>query len=68
MEELRTMFPDLIASFGSNIQKEMITKLDQIYLNLIQNKLLEATAPLRIIAVLLGLLWGFITYAIYCLF
>lgn len=68
MEELRTMFPELIASFGSNIQREWMVKLDQTYLSILKEKLLKATAPLRIIALFIGLLWGAITYGIYCFF
>lgn len=68
MEELRTMFPELITSFGSNIQKEWMAKLDQTYLAFLQEKLLEETAPLRKIALLIGLFWGAITYGIYCFF
>jgi hypothetical protein len=68
VEELRVMYPELITSFSSNIQKEWITKLDETYLNILQRKLLEATAPLRTIALIFGLLWGSITYAIFCLF
>lgn len=68
MEELRTMFPELIASFSANIQKEWIAKLDQTYLNILQRKLLEATAPLRTFAILFGLIWGAISFAIYSLF
>ena len=68
VEELRVMYPELITSFSSNIQKEWITKLDETFLNVLQRKLLEATAPLRTIALIFGLLWGSITYAIFCLF
>lgn len=68
MEELRTMFPELITSFSSNIQKEWMAKLDQTYLAFLQEKLLEETAPLRKIALLIGLFWGAITYGIYCFF
>lgn len=68
LEELRTMFPELIHSFGSNIQKEWMKNLDQVYMSFLQEKLLEAMAPLRIIAVLMGLLWGAISYGIYCIF
>jgi hypothetical protein len=68
VEELRVMYPELITSFSSNIQKEWITKLDETFLNVLQRKLLEATAPLRTIALIFALLWGSITYAIFCLF
>ena len=68
VEELRVMYPELITSFSSNIQKEWITKFDETFLNVLQRKLLEATAPLRTIALIFGLLWGSITYAIFCLF
>lgn len=68
VEELRVMYPELITSFSSNIQKEWITKLDETFLNVLQRNLLEATAPLRTIALIFGLLWGSITYAIFCLF
>lgn len=68
IEELKTMFPELIHSFTSNIQKELVDKLELVYIDVLQKKLWELTAPIRKLALLMGILWGAITYLILSFF
>ena len=68
IEELRTMFPELIHSFTANIQKDLVNKLQPVYIDVMQKKLWEAAAPIRKLALLMGILWGAITYLILSIF
>jgi hypothetical protein len=68
IEELKIMFPELIHSFTSNIQKELVDKLELVYIDVLQKKLWELTAPIRKLALLMGILWGAITYLILSFF
>jgi hypothetical protein len=62
MEELKNMFPELIQSFATNMQNELIHTLEQKSLDSIYNYLIKATAPFRKMAIFLGLTWGIVTY------
>ena len=68
IEELRVMFPNLMTSLSTNVQKELTETLDHIYLTLLQQKLLRATAPLRMISIIFGVITGVLTYCILSFF
>jgi hypothetical protein len=64
MEELKQMFPTLMQSFAHNMQKDLIKQLEHQSLQKIEIIVFKATAPLRKIAILIGLIWGIISYLI----
>lgn len=64
MEELKQMFPTLMQSFASNMQKDLIDQLEHQSLQKFEIIAFKATAPLRKLAILIGLIWGVIAYSI----
>jgi hypothetical protein len=68
MEELKQMFPTLMQSFASNMQKDLIDQLEHQSLQKFEIIAFKATAPLRKIAILIGIIWGVIAYLILNLF
>ena len=68
MEELKNMFPELIQSFASNMQNDLLKKLEEKSIERLYIHLISATAPFRKIAIVLGLTWGIVTYWILNLF
>lgn len=68
MEELKQMFPTLMQSFASNMQKDLIDQLEHQSLQKFEIIAFKATAPLRKLAILIGLIWGVIAYSILNIF
>ncbi len=68
LDELRNMFPELIQSFSKNMQKELIDQLEYQTLEKIKIACFKATAPLRVLAIFIGLIWGIVAYLILNLF
>ncbi len=68
MEELKQMFPSLMQSFASNMKKDFIYQLEQSSLKHVEKAVMNATAPLRKLAILIGLIWGVVSYLILQLF
>ena len=68
MEELKQMFPTLMQSFASNMQKDLIDQLEHKSLQKFEIIAFKATAPLRKLAILIGLIWGVIAYSILNIF
>jgi 3-dehydroquinate dehydratase len=68
MEELKQMFPTLMQSFASNMQKDLIDQLEHQSLQKFETIAFNATSPLRKLAILIGLIWGFIANLILNLF
>ncbi len=68
MEELRQMFPTLMQSFASNMQRDLLKQLEHQSMEKIKTLALKATTPLRKIAIFVGLIWGIIAYLILNLF
>jgi hypothetical protein len=68
MEELKQMFPTLMQSFASNMQKDLIDQLEHQSLQKFEIIAFKATAPLRKLAILTGLIWGVIAYSILNIF
>lgn len=68
MEELKQMFPTLMQSFASNMQKDLIDQLEHQSLQKFEINAFKATAPLRKLAILIGLIWGVIAYSILNIF
>ena len=68
MEELKQMFPTLMQSFASNMQKDLIDQLEHRSLQKFEIIAFKATAPLRKLAILIGLIWGVIAYSILNIF
>ena len=68
MEELKQMFPTLMQSFASNMQKDLIDQLELQSLQKFEIIAFKATAPLRKLAILIGLIWGVIAYSILNIF
>lgn len=65
IEELQNMFPDLLQAFGKNIQETIVDQFEQKSLPIIEQALLKATAPLRKLAIVFGMIWGSIFYIIW---
>lgn len=68
LDELRNIFPELIQSFSKNMQKELIDQLEYQTLEKIKIACFKATAPLRVLAIFIGLIWGIVAYLILNLF
>jgi hypothetical protein len=68
MEELKQMFPTLMQSFASNLQKDLLQQLEYQSLEKLKMAAFKATAPLRKMAIFIGLIWGIISYWILNLF
>lgn len=68
IEELQNMFPDLIHSFSKNMQQTIIAELEHKSLQIIEKMILDATAPIRKLAIILGFAWGCISYLIWSIF
>lgn len=68
LDELKQMFPALIQSYASNLQKELIDQLTYQSLKKWEIIAFKTTAPLRKLAILIGLIWGVISYLILNLF
>jgi hypothetical protein len=68
MEELQLLFPELIEQFSEQLQAELTTQLQTTLTDQLSVRLLKATAPLRKLALLVGLLWGYFIYVILGLF
>ena len=68
MEELKQMFPTLMQSFTSNLQKDLLQQLEYQSLEKLKMAAFKATAPLRKMAIFIGLIWGIISYWILNLF
>jgi len=64
MDELRNIFPELIHSFSSNMQKEFIDQLEHQSLEKLKFAAFQATSPLRKFALIMGLIWGIVAYLI----
>ena len=68
MEELRQMFPSLMHSFASNIQKDLLQQLEYQSLEKLKIAAFKATAPIRRLAIIIGIVWGIFAYWILNLF
>ena len=68
MDELRNMFPELIHSFASNMQKDLLNQLEEQSLEKLKKAAFKATAPFRKLALIIGLIWGIVAYLILNLF
>jgi hypothetical protein len=68
MEELRQMFPTLMQSFASNLQKDLLEQIENQSLERLKLAAFTATAPLRKLAIFIGLIWGIISHLILNLF
>ena len=68
MEELRQMFPTLMQSFASNLQKDMLEQMENQSLERLKLAAFTTTAPLRKLAIFIGLIWGIISHMILNLF
>jgi len=68
MEELKQMFPTLMQSFASNLQKDLLQQLEYQSLEKLKMAAFTATAPLRKLAIFIGLIWGIISHWILNLF
>jgi len=68
MEELKQMFPTLMQSFASNMQKDLIDQLEHQSLLKFEIIAFKTTTPLRKLAILIGLIWGVIAYSILNIF
>ena len=64
MEELSNMFPELIQSFARNMQKDLIHQLEEQSIEKMKISAFKATAPLRKLALVIGLVWGMVAYLI----
>ena len=68
MEELRQMFPSLMHSFASNMQKDLLQQLEYQSLEKLKIAAFKATAPIRRLAIIIGIVWGIFAYWILNLF
>ena len=68
MEELRQMFPSLMHSFASNMQKDLLHQLEYQSLEKLKIAAFKATAPIRRLAIIIGIVWGIFAYWILNLF
>ncbi len=68
LEELRQMFPTLMQSFVSNLQKDLLEQMENQSLERLKLEAFRATAPLRKLAIFIGLIWGIISHLILNLF
>ena len=68
LEELRQMFPTLMQSFVSNLQKDLLEQMENQSLERLKLAAFTATAPLRKLAIFIGLIWGIISHMILNLF
>ena len=58
MEELETIFPLLLVQFTNNLDKKLQNQWQTKFSMIILKKVISATYPLRLIAFLLGFIWG----------
>ena len=61
MDELKSLFPSLVHQFLFKAQQDFANTISNKWRPILEPKLLKATRKLRIIASILGLLWGIIT-------
>lgn len=64
IEELRTLFPDLLSQFSKNIQETFLSTLSTKWAPILETMLLKATQKLRWISFFMGALWGWGIYLI----
>jgi len=64
IEELQTLFPDLISQFSKSIQAAFLSTLSSKWAPILETMLLKATQKLRWIAFLIGAIWGWVIYLI----
>jgi len=68
MAELTLLFPELIQEMSSQIQTDLMLRLQTNWIKQIELELLLTTAPLRKLAVLIGIFWGLLLHIILTLF
>lgn len=68
IEELQNMFPDLMHSFSKNMQQTIIAQLEEKSLPIIEKMIIDATAPIRKLAIVFGIIWGCISFLIWSIF
>ena len=64
IEELSTLFPDLISQLSHHIQQDFLCTLSTKWAPLLETIALKATQKLRIFSFLVGCLWGWLIYLI----
>ena len=64
IEELRTLFPDLINQLAKHIQQDFLSTLSAKWAPVLETNMYKATQKLRIISFLVGCLWGWVIYLI----
>jgi hypothetical protein len=61
MDELKSLFPNLVHQFLLHAQQDFANTISNKWRPILEPQLLKATIKFRIIASILGLLWGIIT-------
>ena len=58
MEELALLFPTLISEFSAHLNKDLHAQWEQKFSKIVQQKIIQATRPLRWAAFAIGAIWG----------
>ncbi len=68
MEELSNLFPGLITQFSQNLEADFKSNFKQKMAPAIEIIIMKATSKIRIASLVIGLIWGLLTYYIISLF
>lgn len=60
LDELRVLFPNLIIQFTSSIQFDLVANFQSKASQQLEKKVLNATLYFRCVAIIIGLLWGWL--------
>jgi len=58
MEDLALLFPTLISEFSAHLNKDLHAQWEQKFSKIVQQKIIQATRPLRWAAFAIGAIWG----------
>ena len=60
MEELALLFPLLISEFSVHLNKDLHIQWAKKFSKIIQQKIIQASRPFRLVAFALGAIWGMV--------